>query len=547
MAVLLMTRLREAVSSFRRRLTVDDYILIGILLAACLAGFVHLTRLQVIENEGAEYATIAMNLDRGVGYVGLHGTPEVYFPPAFPFSIYIIARVVGDLALSGRIAAMLFGTITALMAGLLAGRWYGRRVGLLAAVLTLSAPLMLGTSTAVLSETTYMACSLAGILLIWEAFERKSGFGFAAAGAVMGLAHLTKPEVMIYASLLILLRFLFARGFRGMLAVRIPFFFVLYFVVIAPHVAFLHQHTGKWMLEGKSGLNTSIALRTAAGEPLDNACRILGSETVPAGLLLHPMDEVSKRSAAQQLLPRPFALWINVVRNVFPLVRAMTHTFGYLFLLLAAVGFFTVLRQSRERFLFLTLAAGIPLLLVSSFWIFNRYVVVVLPVFAIAAAVGLSAIATWAAKLVPRIASRGGFTGVLAVGVVAVTLTLWPRVSGPRSAFTQSHQREWKMVGEWLHQHGAHGKRIMSLSTAVPYYADAQWVTLPLGPPDRVLAYGVEQGAGFIVMREDEWLTGFLADSSRAGALPWTVIYRERLNPYNPLIVLGRAGEETPR
>jgi 4-amino-4-deoxy-L-arabinose transferase-like glycosyltransferase len=549
MAHVSLTRLRTAFVSLRRTLAVDDYVLICIALSALVAGAVHITNLPVIENEGAEYATIALNLERGVGYVGLHGTAEVYFPPAYPFSIYLVSRLVGDLALSGRIAALIFGSLAALMAGLLAGRWYGLRVGLLAAALTASAPLMIGASTAVLSETTYMACSLAGILLIWEAFERKSAFGFAAAGAVMGVAHLTKPEVMIYATLLILLRFLFARGERSRLFTRIPFFFVLYVMVIAPHVFFLHTHTGKWMLEGKSGLNTAIAFRTSQGEPLDQACRILGSDTQPPGLLLHPMEEVSRRSAVQQILPHPFALWVNVFNNIVPLARAMSRTFGYLFLFLAATGFFALLRRSRERFVFLILAAGFPLLLVSSFWIFNRYVVVVLPLLAVASAIGLSAIAGWVKQVLPALATRGGVTGVLAMVVVAVTLTLWPRVSGPRSAFSQSHQVEWKSVAVWLREHGAQGRRIMSLNTAVPFYADAQWVTLPLGPPDKTLAYAVEQGVTFIVVREDTWLTDYLVERSRASGdpLPWKIVHREGLNPGNPLIILGRAEGESRR
>src|SRR5215469_8542269 len=42
------------------------------------------TRNVVIENEGAEYTRIAVNLAAGKGYVGLNNSPQLVFPPLYP-------------------------------------------------------------------------------------------------------------------------------------------------------------------------------------------------------------------------------------------------------------------------------------------------------------------------------------------------------------------------------------------------------------------------------------------------------------------------------
>jgi 4-amino-4-deoxy-L-arabinose transferase-like glycosyltransferase len=524
-------------SKFRRalsRLSFDEVILLVLVAAAVVFGLVVALRLPVIENEGAEYATIARNLHRGLGYVGLHGTPEVYFPPAFPFGIAFIGFFIQDLVLSGRLVALLAGAIAAIMAGLLAARWSGRRAGLLTAVIALGMPLMIGISTAVLSETTYMACAVAGILLIWRAFEKGTTGAFIAAGVVMGLAHLTKPEVMIYATLLIALRFLALRSTQPRLAFRIPWFFVVYALVIAPYAVFLHGHTGKWMVEGKSGLNSAIAIRTSQGETLDEACRLLGTSTRAPGLLLHPMDEVPKYSGPALVLEHPTTPFLNIWHNSAPLLRSLTRNYGYFILILATIGFVSLYRRSRQQFLFLATAIVFPLLLVSSFWIFSRYVVVILPMLAIAAAHGLLEVAGWARLVAPRLAARPGFVALLACLTVAVTMTLWPNIHGRRAAFNQSHQVEFKQVGRWLADNGATGRKVMSLSTAIPFYADATWLTLPLGRSDSTLQYARHYNAAFVVMRTDSSSDRFYT------SLPdWQIVHRDSSNPANRLVVLA--------
>jgi hypothetical protein len=98
-----------------------------------------------------------------------------------------------------------------------------------------------------------------------------------------------------------------------------------------------------------------------------------------------------------------------------------------------------------------------------------------------------------------------------------------------------------KAVGEWLLENGAPGKRVMSLSTAIPFYADALWITTPISSPARTLAYAEEQKADFVVMRTDDGFEGYLARMPGGGeGFPsWRVVHRETRNRYNSLVVLA--------
>src|SRR5215468_5508572 len=61
-----------------------------------------------IESEGAEYARLAQNLQRGVGYVGI-ATPghQLIFPPLFPLLIRGASLITHDYVRAGRLVSLL--------------------------------------------------------------------------------------------------------------------------------------------------------------------------------------------------------------------------------------------------------------------------------------------------------------------------------------------------------------------------------------------------------------------------------------------------------
>ena len=95
---------------------------------------------QVIENEGADYARLARNLLSGNGYVGMLGGPETIFPPLYPVLIGALSVVTGDTEVAGRLISMAMGTLLPVPMFLLTEMVFDRRAALSAAFLVAIVP-----------------------------------------------------------------------------------------------------------------------------------------------------------------------------------------------------------------------------------------------------------------------------------------------------------------------------------------------------------------------------------------------------------------------
>src|SRR5712692_4340362 len=123
-----------------------------------------------IESEGAEYAKIAENLRNGVGYVGLVSPgPQVLFNPLFPFMIAGASYVVHNYEWAGRLVALVMGSLLPLPVFGIASRLFNRRVGFIAATLTLLHPVLVNLSFTVFSEGPYTTLLLCAVYLVVRA------------------------------------------------------------------------------------------------------------------------------------------------------------------------------------------------------------------------------------------------------------------------------------------------------------------------------------------------------------------------------------------
>ena len=128
-----------------------------------------------IESEGAEYARIAENLRNGIGYVGLV-TPgsELLFNPLFPLLIAGTSFITHNYELAGRLVALIMGALLPLPVFGIGSRLFNRRVGVIAALLTMLHPLLVYLSFTVLSEGPYTALLLLAIYLVIRALDISS-------------------------------------------------------------------------------------------------------------------------------------------------------------------------------------------------------------------------------------------------------------------------------------------------------------------------------------------------------------------------------------
>ena len=128
-----------------------------------------------IESEGAEYARIAENLRKGVGYVGIVTPgPELMFPPLFPLLISGVSFFTGSYVRAGRLVSLILGTLLPLPAFGIASRLFNRRVGFVAAVLVMLHPLLINLSFTVLTEGPYATLLLSTVYLVLRALDRPS-------------------------------------------------------------------------------------------------------------------------------------------------------------------------------------------------------------------------------------------------------------------------------------------------------------------------------------------------------------------------------------
>src|SRR5712692_11921922 len=128
-----------------------------------------------IESEGAEYARIAENLRNGMGYVGLaHPGTQLNFNPLFPVLIAGTSFVTHNYELAGRLVALIMGGLLPLPVFGIASCLFNRRVGVIAALLTMLHPLLVHLSFTVLSEGPYTALLLSAVYLVIRALDISS-------------------------------------------------------------------------------------------------------------------------------------------------------------------------------------------------------------------------------------------------------------------------------------------------------------------------------------------------------------------------------------
>jgi len=148
-------------------------------------------------NDAREYDLYARSIAAGDDYPRstylLQGGPAAVRGPAYPYLLGAVYAVSDDSIAAGRLAGAALGALAVLLLYLIAKRVWGRRIGLVAAVMAAVFPPLVLLSRELLSESLFIALEL-GALLCVLSFRRSGGaLGWAAgAGALCGLAVLTR-------------------------------------------------------------------------------------------------------------------------------------------------------------------------------------------------------------------------------------------------------------------------------------------------------------------------------------------------------------------
>jgi hypothetical protein len=255
-----------------------------ILLMALLLGALHwpVTHVRTIHHwdvysanatpDGYEYLRGGESLWAGRGFLSMTGSAQLVFPPLYPLASGAVASVLGNPVLAGRLASFVASAVSVLLFYRLARATVPHVAAVLASLLYVCWPMRLALSSAVMTESLFVALILAG-LVSWV-HPRPSAWRALLAGVCLGASYLTRPEGLAVFGLLTLttlpqlLRRASGRGdaVRRTLALSAGFA-----IAAAPYVLYLHVHCGGWQVSGKAGYNLAIADAMSAGESLSEA------------------------------------------------------------------------------------------------------------------------------------------------------------------------------------------------------------------------------------------------------------------------------------
>ncbi|EHP85928.1 glycosyl transferase family 39 [Geobacter metallireducens RCH3] len=479
-----------------------DAALVLLLIALAAAYSVYgLRQYDVVSADGAGYASSGKAFFKT-------GDPRCFgtlFPPLYPFLVGLFNLALDNLETSARMVSVFFNALTLIpLYGLALDLW-GRRAALCASILFITLPFLHGMSGIDITEPTYTFFALAAAWAFRRCLAaRGKGTAFAA-GALLGIAYLARPEGFIvaaaFAGILLLLLFLPPRkGWMGQ-ALLLAVFWCGFLVPAAPYMNYLHNVTGAWQLSGKTGLNSSIIREYRGETPPDQHMR-LNEQGQEVGGGNSTLLDLMKES--------PDIFWGNIRDNLHALPRELAGTFPWFLFVLSCIGYLWLPRYepedggeraapARQGLMDRLLLASVcsPLALYVVYFVQPRGFYAYVPVFLMATGGGLARIDSWVRRITPL------ETGIV-LPIVAV-LGLWYVYSGipapkPPYHYTQDGARyDDKQVGLRLRSIIPPGATIITRSGRIGFYSQRAYLMPPQGSLAEIIAFADKNHADYLI------------------------------------------------
>jgi 4-amino-4-deoxy-L-arabinose transferase-like glycosyltransferase len=171
-----------------------------------------------VRGDEVDYQAIASSLAKGEGY-RIDGYLTGRRPPLYPFLLSLLYRVVGPSVTAGRILQILLGMLLVYLVCRVAGKYFGARVGLIAAVISAVNPFLIMMSGYLLTENIYTVLILTALLVmpVPQLLGRRLR-AVLVASAVMGAATLARPTGLPLAAWMLAAGLVFGGGSLGLRA-----------------------------------------------------------------------------------------------------------------------------------------------------------------------------------------------------------------------------------------------------------------------------------------------------------------------------------------
>ena len=510
-------------------------------------------RTGAIETEGAEYATLAENLRNGTGYVGL-ATPgaELLFNPLFPWLIAGASFVTNNYEWAGRLVSLILGALLPLPVFGIASHLFNRRVGFIAAILTLLHPLLVNLSFTVFSEGPYATLLLSAVYWALRALNVSSIKPWVLMGATFGLAYLLRAEAVAPFLISVLFALVAAKGALAVKCKRAVAAIGIFLVLALPEVIFLYESTGKVRLEGKSAIflatssryfaaETSLAVnhRLPDGqhdnEPSDAPIVASGvgsaafkwtqfaidADLRGTGIAMRPNAEVIRETPTS--LKELLHLLEKGVRQNLPILPHQLFSSWFQFLpplaLLGALRKSWQPPQASSRLLvFLVAVAPVTATFSAPLWGGEpRFYFVLLPFLLIWASNGLVEFGLWIKESSTAVGwgllARPALSECIIPCLIGLAIIIYP-IRGVRALSYFTPDSPSKDVGMWIRSRHQHNRpvRIMDVTGPLAFHADAQLVHFPYCTPELALGFLDAAQVDYVVLRRGEVFTQYYKD-----------------------------------
>jgi 4-amino-4-deoxy-L-arabinose transferase-like glycosyltransferase len=467
-----------------------------------------------IDPEGSEYARIAENLMSGHGYTGI-ATPgtQLLFPPLFPFAIAATSLVTGQAELAGRLVSLVMGTLLVVAVYLIALHLYDRSTAYVAALLVAVHPYLVGFSSTLNCEITYLTLALLGVYWSFRSLRESRTRAFVLAGAFFGLAYLTRPEAALYALVVlgVTLTYVFLtdrRAFRrvALRAIGLP---VAFAVLAVPYVLWLHVQTGQWRLEGKTPNNYAAAFRIATGATLEEATFGVEPDLTERGARIVSNLSAIQTTAfdAHDLLTYLRARTKVVVKYLLT-VPTLTGFGAPALVFLALYGLFSRpwrREVAAEQLILLAILGITSAALLFAYFMTDRFLLMFVPVLIVWAARGIGELARWTASTLRLLRGGAASFARIRLALVLILAATIPLLALPGAYHMHRANRDSQPVrtaGEWLRAHAPGPKMVMDTVTMLAFHATATFVPFPYSDSDVALRYLEKREVNFVVLSD---------------------------------------------
>ncbi|MHB8168344.1 MAG: ArnT family glycosyltransferase [Thermoleophilia bacterium] len=465
----------------------------------------------LIMNDETVYARMAQNLRAGHLPWDITGNADTIWTPLLPMTMAALMTIVHSAVTTGYIIDIVFGSLLLIPTFLLGTEMVNRRVGLMAAALMAVSPLFVDYSSMIYSESMYIFFFLFGIYFGWRLLTQKTWTAGLLAGISLGFAYVANPTAIGYLAILALLALVVAHvshSWRRMLK-PVLLMVIVFFVIGAPYIFFLHSQLHQWTFTGKDVSGKSAALDHGWDNQTtwnDGALALTpdGTET--------QIDYVVQTSGGESTLAALFHHPGQRLRTFFQDLRDfeqdLPHVFFIGLLPLLGLGLFmnawNLARAKRVGYTFLLILPVIPML---SVWFDNaRFFMPFVPLVMIWIANGWRQLEIWGQQTLAQCLKSGRKSSLvrLAPWIVGF-LVLVPILPVMRSTvLAESYPVGMKAAGEAIRSGAVGQKRLMGLDVSPAYYAGDDSVELPDGSYKQITAYAREYHVDYLVIDKGE-------------------------------------------